>query len=172
MEGILRTLRFTPLIFASKKIYGLQTWRPAIRSFSEGWWRWRELNPRANETQWRLLHVYPVFDFYRPLTMPAVRPVSGLFVLISSLNTGQKCIRSQDTKWRSISLVPVRSGTRRFSLSSHCKRRFCSYSFNRCFKRPTIILYMPSTLNQVGRIRNTPRNFFDQSHYMTYINTT
>ena len=40
VEGILRTLRFTSLVFASKKIYGQQDGL-AIRSFSEGWWsRW------------------------------------------------------------------------------------------------------------------------------------
>ena len=39
MEGILRTLRCTPLfLLTQKKIYAWQPLRPAIRSFSEGWW--------------------------------------------------------------------------------------------------------------------------------------
>ena len=45
MEGILRTLRFTSLVFASKKNLRIAGW-PAIRSFSEGWWAMGDLNPR------------------------------------------------------------------------------------------------------------------------------
>ena len=52
MEGILRTLRCTPLVFAcAKKIYAWQPFRPAIRSFSEGWWSRRDSNSRPSHCQ-------------------------------------------------------------------------------------------------------------------------
>ena len=44
LEGILRPFRYTPLVFASKKIYGWHSLRSAIRSFSERWWAVRDSN--------------------------------------------------------------------------------------------------------------------------------
>ena len=39
---------------------------------SEGWWRWRESNPRVDTVQNRSLHAYFVVEFaYRPVGPPA-----------------------------------------------------------------------------------------------------
>ena len=45
LEGILRS-RFAPIFAKRKKIYAWHSLRPAIRSFSEGWWALRDSNPR------------------------------------------------------------------------------------------------------------------------------
>ena len=51
-------------------------------------WSRRELNPCAGENWRKRLHVYTVFEFFRPLPKPTVRPGSGLPILKISLVTG------------------------------------------------------------------------------------
>ena len=141
-----------------KKIYGQQDWL-AIRSFSEGWWSRRELNPRPVMTSWRCLHAYSATQ--RFIVSPLGWRTGGFATAPAEISCADRRIGSLHQNADDVphSLAFVKRGTW-LNLGSQCVLFVRSYCFDRCFTGPTIIPGMQSTFSASSRNRSDPNVIF------------